>query len=96
MPKLIWTPAALRDLRRLERFLRQKSPGAASRGVAAIRDAMKTIAAQGAIGRPVEHMSHEYREWVIDYGDGGYVALYRLDGATAVILAVRHQREAGY
>ena len=40
-------------------------------------------------------MSHEYREWVIDYGDRGYVALYRLDGATAVILAVRHQREAG-
>lgn len=41
-------------------------------------------------------MEHEYREWPIDFGDNGYVVLYRYDGQTAVILAVRHQREAGY
>jgi hypothetical protein len=41
-------------------------------------------------------MEPEYREWIIDFGDSGYVALYHYDGETAVILAVRHQKEAGY
>ena len=41
-------------------------------------------------------MEPEYREWLIDFGDSGYVALYRFDGETALIVAVRHQKEAGY
>ncbi len=41
-------------------------------------------------------MEVEYRELVIEFGDSGYVVLYRYDGAIAVILAVRHQKEAGY
>jgi plasmid stabilization system protein ParE len=54
------------------------------------------IARQPGIGRPAEDMEPEYREWMIDFGAAGYVALYRCDDSTAVILAVRHQREAGY
>ena len=41
-------------------------------------------------------MDPEFREWLIDFGDSGYVVLYRLEARVAVILAVRHQREAGY
>ena len=41
-------------------------------------------------------MEPEFREWLIDFGNNGYVALYRLDGDGAVILAVRHQLEAGF
>jgi len=41
-------------------------------------------------------MEPEYREWPINLGDSGYIALYRYDGHTAVIVAVRHQKEAGY
>ena len=96
MPRLIWSPAALRDVQRLYRFLAEKNPEAASRAVKAIRDAMKIIALQPGIGRPAEEMDPEYREWLMDFGDSGYVALYRLDGDTAIVLAVRHQREAGY
>ncbi len=96
MPRLVWSPAALRDVRRLYRFLAAKNVDAASRAVEAIRDAMKIIALQPGIGRPAEDMEPEYREWLIDFGDNGYVALYRMDGNTAVILAVRHQREVGY
>jgi plasmid stabilization system protein ParE len=35
---------------------------------------------------------------VIDFGSGGYIALYRYDEdiALVTVLAVRHQREAGY
>lgn len=96
MPRLIWSPAALRDVQRLHRFLAEKNADAASRAVKAIRDAMKVIALQPGIGRPAEEMDPEYREWLIDFGDSGYVALYRIDGDTAIILALRHQREAGY
>jgi plasmid stabilization system protein ParE len=41
-------------------------------------------------------MDPEYREWIIEFGESGYIALYRYAGGTAVILAVRHQRELGY
>ena len=41
-------------------------------------------------------MDPEYREKLIDFGNSGYVVLYRLDGETVALLAVRHQKEAGY
>ena len=96
MPGLIWTPEALRDVQRLYRFLAPKNPDAASRAVAAIRQAMNIVAEHPGIGRPAAKMQPEFREWLISFGDSGYVALYRFDGEHAVVLAVRHQREAGY
>lgn len=48
------------------------------------------------MGRPVAELEPEMREWVIEFGHGGYVALYRFDAKEVVILAVRHGREAGY
>jgi plasmid stabilization system protein ParE len=44
----------------------------------------------------VDEISPEFREWLIEFGDGAYVVLYHFDGKEAVILAVRHGREAGY
>ena len=96
MPQLIWSPAALRDMERLHRFLAEKNPVAAGGAVKAIRQSMKTLEAQPAAGRPVPDMEPEFREWFINFGGSGYIALYRLDGSTAIVLAVRHQREAGY
>jgi plasmid stabilization system protein ParE len=96
MPRLIWTPHALRDVQRLHRFLAEKNTDAAQRAVQAIRAGVKVLAKQPGIGRPAEHMEPEFREWLIDFGDSGYVVMYRFDGKTAVLLAVRHQREADY
>jgi plasmid stabilization system protein ParE len=96
MPRLIWAPSALDDVRRLHRFLAEKKLNAAKRAVKAMREGVKILAQQPGVGRPVEDMDAEFREWMIDFGDSGYVALYRFDGQTAVILAVRHQRELGY
>ena len=96
MPQLIWSPSALRDIQRLYRFLAANNPDAARRAVAAIRVGMKTVVLQPGVGRPILDMAPEYREWLIDFGASGYVAKYRLERDTAVILAVRHQREAGY
>lgn len=48
------------------------------------------------MGRTVDELPEAYREWVIPFGDSGYVARYRIEGETVTILAVRHQREAGF
>ena len=96
MPRLIWSRPALLDMQRLYRFLAPKSPEAAKRAVTAIRQGVKTLALQPGVGRPVENMEPGYREWMIGFGDSGYIALYHFDGQTAVILALRHQKETGY
>ncbi len=96
MPHLIWTPSALADVQRLYRFLAPEDEGAAQRAIKAIRAGVKIQAHQPGAGRPVDDLDPAFREWPIDFGSSGYVALYRFDGETAVILAVRHQKEAGY
>ena len=96
MPRLIWSESALRDVQRLYRFLADNNREAAKRAVKAIRASVQVIAQHPDIGRPAEGMEPEYREWVIAFGDSGYIALYRYAGGTALIVAVRHQKEAGY
>lgn len=86
----------MRDLQRLRELLRPKNSAAARRAGDAIRNSIRLLGQQPHIGRPVEDMSIEYREWLIDFGDSGYVALYRIDQGEIVILAARHQREVGY
>lgn len=95
MPQIRWSQRALLDLQRLYGFLSPQSEGAAQRAIATIRQGVKVLAAHPEIGRPVEEMPPEFREWIIEFGQGAYVALYRYDGKEAVILAVRHGREAG-
>ena len=96
MPRLIWTPNALADVQRLYRWLSPKDAEAAARAVGAIRAGVKILSRTPRIGRPVEEMDPEYREKLIDFGNSGYVVLYRLEGDVVAILAVRHQKEAGY
>ena len=96
MPRLIWSRPALLDVARLHDFLAPKSPDAAKRAVRAIRHGIKALGKHPQIGRPVEEMAPEFREWVIEFGNGAYVALYHYDGKHVVMLAVRHGREAGY
>ena len=96
MPRLIWSPSALLDVQRLYRFLASKNTDAARRAVTAIREGVNLMALQPGMGRPAQDMEPEYREWPINFGHSGYIALYRFDGQTAVIVAVRHQKEIGY
>lgn len=96
MPRLIWTPPAVADVQRLYRFLASKNPDAAGRAVSSIRAGVRILAHQPNIGRPVDDMDPEFREWLIRFGESGYVALYHFDGETVAILAIRHQKEAGY
>jgi plasmid stabilization system protein ParE len=96
MPQLKWSQAALRDVAQLHDFLAPKSRDAARRAVGAIRQGVQALGKHPEIGRPVDELPPEFREWVIEFGSGAYLALYRYNGKEVVILAVRHGREAGY
>ncbi|MCE9681038.1 type II toxin-antitoxin system RelE/ParE family toxin [Halomonas alkalisoli] len=96
MPQVIFAPAAVRDLERLREFLRPKSPAAAESAAKAIMQGIKELGRFPHIGRPIDALTDAYRDWLIDFGDSGYVARYRLDGDTVVVLAIRHQKEAGF
>lgn len=96
MSRLIWSPQAMQDVQRLYRFLAPKNHDAAKRAVKAIRLGVRVLQQQPGMGRPVEDMDDEFRDWIIDFGDTGYVARYRVDQQSVIILAVRHRKETGF
>ena len=95
MARLIYSARALDDLERVTDFLVDTDPAAAAVTVDLIAEAVAILAHHPLIGRPAEH---GLRELVISRGRRGYVALYSFETAQdcVLILAVRHQREAGY
>jgi plasmid stabilization system protein ParE len=96
MPRVVFAAAALRDLQRLRTFLGPKNQSAAKRAGTAIIQGVQNLGTHPWMGRRIEDLPDEYREWLIDFGESGYVARYRVDGDLVTILAVRHQREAGF
>ncbi len=95
MARLIYGQQALADLERVTDFLLDTDPPAAVATVDLILEAVEILARHPLVGRPAEH---GLRELVISRGATGYVALYAFEEAhdTVLILALRHQREAGY
>jgi plasmid stabilization system protein ParE len=82
---------------RCRRFLSNKDRRAAQRAARVIADQLERLEDHPEIGRPFPDAA-EMRELIIPFGDAGHVALYRYDRAKdiIVVLAFRHQREAGY
>lgn len=95
MARLSYSARALRDLERLTDFLLETDPPAALHTVELIAEAVDILKRHPEIGRPVED---GLRELVISRGRTGYVALYSHEAVydACLILAVRHQKEAGY
>lgn len=95
MTRLFISEQAATDIDRLRDFLLETLPHEAARTGDLILDGIEMLKKHPAVGRPV---GHGLRELVISRGRTGYVALYLYDEeADAVsVLAIRHQREAGY
>lgn len=95
MARLAYSGRALADLERPTDFLAETDLGAAAETVGLIEEAVDLLVRHPLIGRPVEH---GLRELVISRGRTGYIALYSFEEAhdAVLILAIRHQREAGY
>jgi len=96
MPRIVWSRRALLDLVRLHAFLAPKSIEAAQAAAEAIRKGVKILGRRPAIGRPVEGLPLEIREWVIEFGQSAYVVRYAYEGKTVTIVAIRHGREVGF
>lgn len=95
MAQLIYSAQALTDLERLTDFLRENEPAAAEETAELIIEAVQLLGNHPLVGRGVEQ---GLRELVISRGRSGYVALYSYEETddTVIVLAIRHQREAGY
>lgn len=95
MPVLEYAPRALADLERVVDLLLETLPGEAAQTYDLIESALVMLERHPLVGRPVEA---GLRELVISRGRSGYLALYRYDEPRdrVLVLAIRHQREAGY
>lgn len=95
MTRLVFAPGALRDIERLTDFLIEQDAYAAGATARILIEGLGILKQHPLIGREAEA---GLRELVISRGRSGYVALYRFDVATdtALVLAIRHQREGGY
>jgi plasmid stabilization system protein ParE len=98
LTKIIWTPNALLllDIKRLYDFLKRKDTFAAKNAIKAIRAGVKILQHQPQVGKPVEELDIEYREWFIGFGNSGYILIYRYEQNLVAILAIRHQKELEY
>lgn len=86
---------AFADLERLFDFIAEEDPVRARKNVVSVQRAFELLADHPLLGREAEEGR---RELVLSRGRFGYIAKYRwlpVDDVV-LILAVKHQREAGY
>jgi plasmid stabilization system protein ParE len=95
MARVQVTTRALADLEQLFDFLADDNPKHARERIVSVRRAFELLADHPLLGREVEDGR---RELILSRGKFGYIAKYRWLPAedTVLILAVRHQLEAGY
>ena len=95
MTRLVLAPRALLDMERLTVFLKDIDANSAQETVPTLMRGLAILKEHPLIGRKVEA---GLRELVIARGKSGYVALYDFDVAngTAIVQAIRHQREKGF
>jgi toxin ParE1/3/4 len=96
MPRLIWTAGAVDGLKKVHGFMAEKDEDAAAKALDAIRKGARILEHYPQAGRPAEDLEPEHRELLIPFGVSGYVLFYEVIADTVCILAVKHQREAGY
>ena len=94
MATVSYSSAAVADLERLARFLREVRPEHAEATAGLIEEALGILQQHPLIGRPTEAGLYEL---LISRGRTGYVALYEYRASTEQVLVhrIRHQREAG-
>jgi addiction module RelE/StbE family toxin len=95
MARVSYAGRALSDLERISDFLSDEGHATQLEALDLIDEAINILVRHPLIGRQAEH---DMRELVISQGRTGYVALYSYEAEddAVLILAVRHQREAGF
>ena len=95
MAQVVHSRRAFQDLDRLTAFVMKEAPLSAVAAIDTLIDGIQILERHPMVGRRCEQ---GLRELVIAYGQRGYVALYSYEqrADVALILAIRHQREAGF
>ena len=95
MAQIVYSPEAIEHAERAFAFPARHDLYAANAALGAIREAVSVLANHPLLGR---RLDDETREFVISFGETGYVALYEFVPAMdeVWILALRHQRELDY
>lgn len=88
---MIVTEAAAAGLRRWRRFLAEISPEAARRAGQAISAQLSLLESVPEIGRPFA-LAPELRELMVEFGDSGYVALYRCEASNDAVFVLAFRR----
>lgn len=97
MSRLIITEGAAQALERCRQLLAEKGPQVARRAAQAFERQFARLEEGPEVGRPFSDLP-ELRELIIEFGDSGYVALYRHERSDddVYVLAFRHQKEVGF
>lgn len=95
MARIIYSARELSDFEQLIDYVVGHDLASAGVAVERIREAISILEHHPLIGRPVEA---GLRELIVSRGRSGYLALYRFLELEDVVLvlAIRHQRDAGY
>jgi plasmid stabilization system protein ParE len=95
MTRLIYSAQAQYDLSRLYVFLGEKDISVAQRAMKAIDESLNLLTNNPTLWRVIED---GLREYIIDFGKSGCIALYDydLDTDCVEVLAIRHQLENDY
>jgi addiction module RelE/StbE family toxin len=93
--KISYSSQALADLERISDYLSGSGVSTQLAALDLIDEAVNVLARHPLISRVVEA---GLRELVISLGKTGYIALYsyEADQDAILVLAIRHQREAGF
>jgi len=91
-----WTDNAVAELEKAYLFLAEISEEAAIAAIKAIREKTLLLEEFPNAGRPADDMEPECRELLVPFAAAGYVLLYEVLGNSVYVLALRHQKEAGY
>lgn len=97
--RLEYTPEAADDLLRLYEFLVDKDLALAGKAITVIESAIDVMCLHPYICRKAQggDLGFMWRELLINFGSGGYIALFQILSDEAVqVAAVRHQRENDY
>ena len=88
--KVVLSAQANRDLRAQVDWLASPSTATALKGALAIRSGLKVLETFPMAG--VAATDGE-RKWLIDFGRGGYVVLYRVEPGRVIVGRILHARQ---
>nr|WP_299380516.1 type II toxin-antitoxin system RelE/ParE family toxin [uncultured Halomonas sp.] len=92
-----FTLGAKADIERLYRFLAERDFGAAERALDIVDSAWSSLEQFPFSCRKADDATPFLREFIIPFGNSGYVALFEIeDNHTVTVLAIRHQLEDDY